>query len=58
MAKKPGNPNFTAGNRVGVLLSEPLTGERTIPVSTKLPASLKAEFDELPGTPSQKYDRP
>lgn len=50
--KKRGNPNFVLGNRLGAApLSE---GEQTVTIAGRLPESLKAQFDALPGTASQK----
>ncbi|MGA7932779.1 MAG: hypothetical protein WCA35_04305 [Kovacikia sp.] len=52
---KRGNPNFTKGNRQGVLLAPPcIEGEPTFAIATRLPLSLKQKFDALPGSNSQK----
>ncbi|MBC8121432.1 MAG: hypothetical protein H7Y22_06285 [Gemmatimonadaceae bacterium] len=53
--RRRGNPNFIKGNRLGVGLPAPIAeGEKTERVSTRLPTSLKAQFDALPGTASEK----
>jgi hypothetical protein len=53
--RKRGNPNFTEGNRLGVLLKPPVVeGEKTAQIATRIPLSLKAKFDALPGSVSEK----
>ncbi len=52
--RRRGNPNFTAGNKIGILLREPLiAGEKTVRLDVRIPVSLKAKLSELPGNLSE-----
>jgi hypothetical protein len=54
----PGNPNFVAGHEIGNRLHPKLSKtEKTVLVSTKIPESLKAKLEALPGTNSEKVRR-
>jgi hypothetical protein len=51
----PGNPNFVKGHEIGNRLHSKLSEtESTVLVATKIPESLKAKLDTLPGTNSEK----
>jgi hypothetical protein len=55
-----GNPNFASGPQAhdvgeATRFCPPLVpGESTVLISGRLPQSLKAKFDEIPGTVSEK----